>query len=347
VTVRVATVLSARDWEPDLVAHARDSASLRIVLRAFQPNDIDRRTEDIDVVVAGGDVSWVTPAHIATWRAKGLSVVGIYPAGDKPAAHLLETGGANEVLPDDIDVAALVQAVRFVAPEVQTRPGVQQGKVVAVVGARGAPGCTEVAVAYACSSTPATPCVLVDLDLDAPSVAVRLGLAPRPDITDVVDSIRRRGVIEPALMHKVRGLAVITASHRPGEPPLKDVFVESVVRSAASRFREVVLDLGTAEPEHHLLLTADACILVVEATALGIVRAAQLVSGWLGPAPALVLNRVEQADRAQMVEAVKKWTGLEPAVVIPARIQVRRASSAAKRPERKFTQSISVLGGSR
>ncbi|MGI9585957.1 MAG: AAA family ATPase, partial [Acidimicrobiia bacterium] len=328
MTVRVATVLSAREWEPGLVAHARDSASLRIVLRAFQPNDIDRRTDEIDVVVAGGDVSWVTPAHIASWRTQGLSVVGIYPVGDKPSAQLLESGGANEVLPDSVDVAALVQAVRFVAPEVRERPGPQQGKVVAVVGARGAPGCTEVAIAYSCSTAPATPCVLIDLDLDAPSVAVRLGLSPRPDITDVVDAIRSRGVIDPALMHKIDDLAVITGSHRPNEPGLKDVFVEGVVRSAASRFREVVLDLGTTEPDHPLLVTADACVLVVDATALGIVRAAQLVSRWMGPAPALVLNRVENSDRAQMVEATRKWTGLEPAVVIPARRQVRRAAIA-------------------
>ncbi|MCH8949176.1 MAG: hypothetical protein IIB87_02225 [Chloroflexi bacterium] len=54
MTIRVATVLSAREWEPGLVAHARDTAALRIVLRAYQPSDIETRAEDIDVVVAGG-----------------------------------------------------------------------------------------------------------------------------------------------------------------------------------------------------------------------------------------------------------------------------------------------------
>jgi hypothetical protein len=50
-------VLSARDWEPNLVAQARETASIRIVLRAFQPKDIESHAGEIDVVVASGDVS--------------------------------------------------------------------------------------------------------------------------------------------------------------------------------------------------------------------------------------------------------------------------------------------------
>ena len=55
MTVRVATVLSAREWEPNLVAHARDSAAIKVVLRAFQPRDIEGHAGDIDVVVAGDE----------------------------------------------------------------------------------------------------------------------------------------------------------------------------------------------------------------------------------------------------------------------------------------------------
>ena len=89
MTVRVATVLSAREWEPTLVAHARDTASIRVVLRAFQPKDIESHAGEIEVVVASGDVSWVTPHQISTWGRLGFAVVGIHPAGDGPAASLL------------------------------------------------------------------------------------------------------------------------------------------------------------------------------------------------------------------------------------------------------------------
>ena len=50
MTVRVATVLSAREWEPMLVAHARETASVKVVLRAFKPADIESHAVDIDVV---------------------------------------------------------------------------------------------------------------------------------------------------------------------------------------------------------------------------------------------------------------------------------------------------------
>ncbi len=79
MSIRVATVLSARDWEPGLVSYARETAELRIVLRAFQPHEIEEQAEDIDVVVAGGEVSWVTPVQIAAWQRAGLGVLGIHP----------------------------------------------------------------------------------------------------------------------------------------------------------------------------------------------------------------------------------------------------------------------------
>ena len=76
MTLRVATVLSAREWEPDLVAHARETAAVRVVLRAYQPQEIEERAEEIDIVIAGAEVAWVTPGRIATWRRMGLGVVG-------------------------------------------------------------------------------------------------------------------------------------------------------------------------------------------------------------------------------------------------------------------------------
>lgn len=194
MSVRVATVLSAREWEPRLVAHARDSASVRIVVRAYQPQDIDRHASELDVVVVGGEVSWATPAHVASWKQHGLGVIGVIPAGDAPAGRVLELGGADEIVPDTIDPTALVQAIRFVAPSAARHmPESTASRMTAVVGSRGAPGCTEVAIAYALARSSDVSCLLIDLDLDAPAVAVRLGLAPRPDLTDAADAVRSAG----------------------------------------------------------------------------------------------------------------------------------------------------------
>ena len=347
MTIRVATVLSARDWEPGLVVHARETAALRIVLRAYQPADIEARASEIDVVVAGSEVSWVTPTQITSWRRLGLSVVGVHPAGDMPSAQLLELGGAQEVVPDTTDVAALVQAIRFIAPDSDVSVPQSRGRVTAVTGARGAPGCTEVALAYASILSGSGTTVLVDVDLSAPALAVRLGLPPRPDLTDAADGVRADGTISSECLHSVGPLSVITGSHRPGEGRLRDAMVDGVIDAATARFDDVVLDIGAGESDPSLVEEADAALLVVDASAVGVVRAAQITARWLGPQPALILNRVDPRERAQVVDAVRRWTGLEPSAILPDRRRVRRVTAAARMPERWFTRAVALAGTTR
>ncbi len=344
MTVRVATVLSAREWEPKLVAHAHETATIRIVLRAFQPSDLETRAADIDVVVASGDVSWVTPRQITTWKRLGLGVVGVFPAGDQPAADLLTRGGANEVVPDVIEPEALVQAIRFVAPRALTRVSEERGTVTVVAGARGAPGCTEIALAYALSRSAATSAVLIDLDLTAPAIAVRLGLPPRPDIADVADTVRIDGVLDPGDLHSFEGLSVITGSHRRGQPGVTETMVHGVLDAARGEFDEVIVDMGAVEPGNDVIAEADRAIIVIDASAVGIVRAAQLTADWVGPTPYIVVNRVNARASGDAVEAVKRWTGLEPVAVIPDHHKVRQATVAAKRPHRKLCRAMAGIG---
>jgi Flp pilus assembly CpaE family ATPase len=344
MTVRVATVLSAREWEPNLVAHAHETASIRIVLRAFQPSDLETRAADIDVVVASGDVSWVTPRQVTTWKRLGLGVVGVFPAGDQPAADLLTHGGANEVVPDTLDSESLVQAIRFVAPRALAPANEELGIVTVVVGARGAPGCTEIALAYALSRSAATSTVLIDLDLMAPAIAIRLGLPPRPDIADVADTVRIDGVIDLQDLHSFESLSVITGSHRKGQSGITETMVQGVVDAARGEFDEAIVDLGAVEPGNTVVAEADRAVIVVDASAIGIVRAAQLTAEWVGPTPYVVVNRVNARGSVDAVEAVKRWTGLEPVAVIPEHHKVRQASISARRPHRRLCRAMAGVG---
>jgi MinD-like ATPase involved in chromosome partitioning or flagellar assembly len=257
---------------------------------------------------------------------------------------LLERGGANEVVPDTIDAVALVQAIRFVAPSADQVVSESRGRVTAVAGSRGAPGCTEVALAYASVSAESESTVLIDADLSAPALAVRLGLPPRPDLTDAADGVRGDGSIGSECLHRVGRLSVITGSHRPAEARLRDTLISGVIDAASAQFAHVVLDIGADHDRTPLVEESDDVILVVSASAVGIVRAAQVTSQWLGPQPTLVLNRVDPRGRAQVVEAVRRWTGLEPAAVIPDRIQVRRKTAAARMPDRRFTRAVAAVG---
>lgn len=292
-------------------------------------------------------MSWATPAHVVSWKERGLGVIGVVPSGDAPAGRVLEAGGADEIVPDSIDPTALIQAIRFVAPSATRQVSESTAsRMTAVVGSRGAPGCTEVAIAYALARSSDVSCLLIDLDLDAPAVAVRLGLAPRPDLTDAADAVRTAGELGSSCVQQIDGLDVITGSHRPSEPTLKGALVEGVIRTSRSGWDEVVADVGSSRHGMTVVAEADEAILVVSASPVGIVRAAQLVASWSGPAPALVLNRVQPGSKADVVDAVRRWTGLEPAVVLPDRRQVISASSAGKAPERRFARAVGQLGGS-
>lgn len=339
MTPRVATVLSAREWESDLVSLARETALIRLVLRAYQPDDIDRGRADIDVVVAGAETAWVTPAQIATWRRDGLRVVGIYPAGDLPARDLLDAGGTHELLPDDTPTTGVLQAIRFLRPDAQLPPSSPAGQVVAVTGGRGAPGRTEIAVALAGLWAAKHRTLLVDLDIDAPALAVRLGRAPRPDLTDVADAVRGSGELPGAAVQQVGDLSLVVGSHRPGEPAIRPTLAEDVVDAAAAGYERVVLDLGPFQPDDRLLKRADHALLVAEASPAGLVRAARAAAEWSGPPPALVLNHVGK-DGAEAVAAARRWIGLEPAAVVPSHPKIREGARRSLPPHRAIRRPL-------
>jgi MinD-like ATPase involved in chromosome partitioning or flagellar assembly len=340
MTVRVATVLSAHEWEPTLVAHAHETAAVRIVLRAFQPSDIESRAAEIDVVVAGGEVAWVTERQVGIWKRLGLGVVGVFPTGDRPSQDVFERGGADETVPDSTDALPLIQAIRFVAPRTRVEHVEPLGDLTVVVGARGAPGCTEVALAYAMTRSDHHDVVLIDLDLHAPAIAVRLGVPPRPDIADAADSVRSEGVLDRTALRRYHGISVITGSHRPGQPGISPTLVRGLIDALRADHEEVIADMGVVESGNEIVAGADRAIIVVEGSALGIVRTAQLTSRWIGPTPYLVVNRVRNADTTGVVDAVRTWTGLEPIAVIPDHRRVHAASRSAQPPDRRLTRAL-------
>jgi MinD-like ATPase involved in chromosome partitioning or flagellar assembly len=338
--LRVATVLSARDWETRLVAAARASASVRLVLRAFRPSEVADRAAALDVVVVGAETPWATPARINSWRRLGLRVVGVHPVGDRPAAERFRSCGADLIVPDDLAPEALLRELRLLEPAAPRTEGT--APMVAVTGARGAPGRTEVALAVAWMRSARGPTTLIDADLTAPSVAIRLGIPPRPDLTDVVDRVHVEGSIPVEVVHRVGRMRVIPGSHRPGDPPLRPEPVFDVVDAARTTGR-VVVDTGPWPTGCDLVKGADEAVVVAEGSATGIVRAASVIGDWMGPPPRLVVNRVDATRRRDVLAAVRRWTGLEPEAVIPSLRHVLSASRSGRPPPRRLLAALASL----
>jgi MinD-like ATPase involved in chromosome partitioning or flagellar assembly len=342
MTLRVATVLSAREWESRLVAAARSSATVRLVLRAFLPGEVSEQSGSLDVVVVGSETPWATTARLLAWRRDGLSVVGVYPVGDRPAADRLRAAEVDVVLPDDLSAEAMLREIRLIEPAAHRTEGT--APLIAVTGARGAPGRTEVALAVAWNSSGRVPTTLIDADLDAPGLAIRLGIPPRPDLADAVDSVHSDGSLPAGVLHQIGRLAVLPGSHRPGEPSLRPEPIFDVV-DAARFSRKVVVDAGPWPANQEVTKAATEAVIVVDGSPLGIVRAATVASEWTGPPPLLVLNRVRMSERTDVVAATRRWTGLEPSAVIPALPSVAKAARSAGIPVRKFRSLLAPLVG--
>lgn len=343
MTPRVATVLSARDWESGLVVQAKETAEVRLVLRAYRPEEVEEEAHRLDVVVAGAETTWVTPARIAAWRRRGLRVVGIFPCGDGPARQRLVAGGADEVLPDDTPAGEVVRTIRLLRPAAAVVAASPTARVTVVTGPPGAPGRTEVALALAWRWASRRRTLLLDLDPEAPALAVRLGRPPRPDLVDAAEAVHETGALPPRAIMECGPLGLIVGSTRRGEAALPPHLVADVAAAAGSLAKLVVLDAGARRGDDPLVKGADLAVLVAEASPIGLVRAARLAADWSGPRPWLVLNRVHRPQAAEVVAAARRWTGLDPAALVAERAAITAAARAAQPPARPLCRALHRL----
>lgn len=212
------------------------------------------------------------------------------------------------------------------------------GRLVAVTGPRGAPGRTEIAlalgVAWAAHQT-----AVVDLDLAAPGLALRAGIPPRPDLADVAAGLAESGCLPPGTLRRMAGTRLVVGSHRSVPPGVARLVAEAVLRAVPV----VIVDAGPAGPDDPLLARANRIVLVLEGSPAGIVRTAEFLSGWHLRPPELVVNRVRPGDHCDVVMAVRRWTGLDPAVVVGERAAVRMAARRAGPPDRRLARVLTGL----
>jgi MinD-like ATPase involved in chromosome partitioning or flagellar assembly len=296
-----------------LVDAARRDPTVRIVRRVYEPGDLDRAAP-IDIVVVGAETSWITSSRIRSLRGSGTRVIGVYPSGDGPGRALLERGGADAALPDSTPPEDLLQAATAVASESLVR--VQAGRLISVTGPRGAPGRTEIAVALAEALATTKSTALVDLDVDAPGVGLRLGLRPGPDLHDIVDSIRA-GDQETLTARRSGNLTVIAGPGPSRAGSNGAAIIAELLDTVVTSFEASIADIGPWQPGIPCLATSDAIVLVCEAHPGSLIRAARAVHDWEGPMPLVALNRVEPGNELASTRLARRALGLEPTTLIP------------------------------
>ncbi len=106
----MATVLSPRPWEAELVRTAIESGLVRLLARCYNPGDVPAA----DVVVVGSEVPWLNGAVIDRWHRYGLAVIGVFPLGDRPAIEMFCRAGVAQLFADVADPLVVLRAVRDV-----------------------------------------------------------------------------------------------------------------------------------------------------------------------------------------------------------------------------------------
>ena len=190
------------------------------------------------------------------------------------------------------------------------------------------------ALAIAWAAAKRRSALLLDLDLEAPSLAIRIAKTPRPDITDACDEIQRSGRLPAWVARRFGPLGVIVGSHRPTDDHAAPYAVADLVEAARTCCETVVVDAGPATPGNGIIGKTDRIVLVVGGSPNGLIRAAHLVADWPWSTPLLILNRVPFGGEAEMANTARHCLGLDPAAVVVELPDIAAHAGAGARPHR-------------
>lgn len=281
-----ATIVTTRPWEPRLVGFARQSGLGAVLGRCSTYQQvIDLRPA---LVLVGSESSLATDSVIRAWKRAGIAVVAIIQGDDPTAAG--RCAGADACFPGDAEPHIVLATIASLAPSPATETGTDW---ITVTGPRGAPGRSEVAIALAWLASNRSPTTLVDLDLEAPCLGLRLGLPP----------FRRPGLLRCGPLE--------VAGFPPAEGPLSESLRVGLLAGLTGT---VVADAGPA-----LTTAPGRPVFVTRADPGGVVRLVRMLDRWRGPQPMLVVNHASLGDTAGRI--ILEATGINPTAVVGELIQ--------------------------
>lgn len=228
----IAIAASGRDWALGLHRFVADHGGARVRVRVMHPEQAIE--EDYDVLVIDDITSFLSAHLVHQVQRRDRKVLGVFeePAGEQ-RLHAL---GVNAVIRADSPPDAFVQAIVDLAAQhnvdqefaeliadLHGRSGVENrsnaGRVIAVAGAGGGVGATEVAVGVSAElARRGRRVCLVDADDVAPAVAQRLHLPLYPNLRTAMDHVQHRNGSVRDTVHAHRAGFTVLA----GLPSVRD-----------------------------------------------------------------------------------------------------------------------------
>jgi len=315
---------SPRSWARSLKQHVIDHGGGRIMASIMSAEDA--LSPGYDVFVADDTTSFLSRKLVAELRALSVAVVGVYDpeeaegrgrerlielqvdevvAADASPAEFLRVlawTSARHASTDDDGFSVLV-ADMMTGDRARSNPRSgpatsPRGSVVAVTGASGGVGATEIALGVA--SCVGGRAILIDADDVGPSVAQRLGLPVHPNLRSAVDVVTNQdGYLDDALIPvPAGGFAVVGGlANRRDWFEVRPADVSEAVLELARTHDHVIVNVSSRLEDlpsiggparygvtRSLLTLADVIILVSAPSPIGVAR----VVDWFAEAKPLV-----------------------------------------------------------
>ena len=264
---------------------------------------------------------------------------------------LTEIGLASYVLkPFTVEVLE-AHYQKTVTPEKPTTQTKDQGKAIAVIGARGGVGATTVAtnLGWLLSHNYKKNTGLMDMDAQLGSVSVMLDLDPTRGLRDAMEKPERVDAlfIERVVTRVDKDLAILSAEESLSEDiQIKEQSAVALMKEMRAKYQYSVIDVPRfIHPfNRNLLKLADKIIIVAEQNLLSLrdtLRLLDLCKDTLKvPAPLIVSNRVGLAAKQEMSRAdFEKAVGAKISVTIPFAAEVNEALAGGDALVEKFKQS--------
>lgn len=358
----IAIAATGRDWALGLHRFVADHGGARVRVRVMHPEQALEETYDVLVI---DDVTSFLSAHLVQQvQKRDRKVLGVFeePAGEQRLRQL----GVNAVMAASADPEAFVATIVNLAAQRNVDEEFAEliadlhgdeaapeqaaaGKIVAVAGAGGGVGATEVAAGLAADlAGRGVRVCIVDSDDVAPSLAQRLDLPLHPNLRTAMDHLQHRtGSVNDALHRHTGGFSVL-----PGLPNARDwADVRSgdaidVVSELASTADVIIVSVsamveqtmgglggdGRFGVSRLVLAAADAVVLVSGPTPMAIGRAIE----WLADTRRLianvplhlVVNRFEDGlfARSEIEQEVHEIIGPASLAFIPSDPRLTRAA---------------------
>jgi MinD-like ATPase involved in chromosome partitioning or flagellar assembly len=293
--VRIALAVSARDWADGLHRFTTDHGGALIRVRVMSERDAVE--QDYDVLIADDVASFLSTRLVSVLRSQNKAIIGVCEGSERVSAtEFLAAMGVHDVVSSDLDPEAFLdlannlatsqperREVVDIAPQSEARFG-----LTAVIGCSGGVGSTEVAIGLA--QTLPDERILIDLDVQYPAVAQRLGLNPQPNLRSALDAHRHSPAkLSEQMIEVSRGLevlaGVVSADDWGGMRPAEVLqLVEGLLADRAIVVNLPALASSSDRPTRRLtkmvLELADDVVVVTVPTPVGVTRLIEWAASW-------------------------------------------------------------------